>query len=827
MADRPSPATGPTGVRITIDGVARTVAAGSLLIQAAEDTGTYIPRFCWHPRMKPVGMCRMCLVEVEGPRGMMLTTACTTTVTDGMVVDTASDVVTKAQEGVLEFLLINHPLDCPVCDRGGECPLQDQTMSHGPGESRFVEPKRHFEKPIPISALVLLDRERCILCARCTRFSDEISGDPLIEFKERGNLTQVLTFPDEPFASYFSGNTVQICPVGALTARPYRFRARPWDLEAVESVSLVDSVHSKVSIQASQNQVLRINGVDNGPTNQGWLSDKDRFVFEYLSSPERLTVPLVRRDGGQLEEATWGQALEVVAERLGDVPGDIVGAIGGAQATNEEAYLWGKFLRTVVGTPHIDAQLGDGIEPGLLVGLDDRAVIDDLERAKTILLWAGDLKEELPVLYLRVRRAATVLGATLVVVHPRRTGLHDVATHTVTYRPGDGPEVLRKLAAGSGDLAEARATLDEGPVVAIVGRTSVAEDRRLAEGVIAFATGLAAGGSVEVRVLPVVRRANTYGALDMGLSPGLLPGRVAIDDAEAATEVEAAWGRALPDGPGRDATGILDGLAAGELEVLLLHGADPVREHPHPGLANSAIESARFVVALDQFLSDTSVHADVVLPVEGFAESEGTVTNLEGRVQKVNRLLTGPGQTRSTVGVLDDLAAALGVELGASSPEAVAKEMFTVAPAYREISWDLLDWGAGRQGMVVPTTEGEQRFHHAPVDHGLIAGGERFALHLGRVLYDGGIRNRMAPPLAALVPEPFVAMSPRDASALACAPGDPVRVEGDYGAITVPLAIDPTLAEGAVYVPANLDGTADLGAPASVRITPAPEGDNR
>jgi NADH-quinone oxidoreductase subunit G len=827
LADRPSPAPGPAEVRITIDGVARTVATGSLLIQAAEDAGTYIPRFCWHPRMKPVGMCRMCLVEIEGPRGMMLTTACTTTVSDGMVVDTASDVVTKAQEGVLEFLLINHPLDCPVCDRGGECPLQDQTMSHGPGESRFVEPKRHFEKPIPISDLVLLDRERCILCARCTRFSDEISGDPLIEFKERGNLTQVLTFPDEPFASYFSGNTVQICPVGALTARPYRFRARPWDLEAVESVSLVDSVHSKVSIQASQNQVLRINGVDNGPTNQGWLSDKDRFVFEYVSSPERLTVPLVRRDGGQLEEATWGEALEVVAERLGEVPGDAVGAIGGAQATNEEAYLWGKFLRTVVGTPHIDAQLGDGIEPGLLVGLDDRAVIDDLERAKTILLWAGDLKEELPVLYLRVRRAATVLGATLVVVHPRRTGLHDVATHTVTYRPGDGPDVLRKLAAGSGDLADARATLDEGPVVAIVGRTSVAEDRRLAEGVIAFATGLAAGGSVEVRVLPVVRRANTYGALDMGLSPGLLPGRVAIDDAEAATEIEAAWGRAVPDGAGRDATGILDGLAAGELEVLLLHGADPVREHPDPGLARSALESARFVVALDQFLSDTSVHADVVLPVEGFAESEGTVTNLEGRVQKVNRLLTGPGQTRSTVGVLDDLAAALGVELGASSPEAVAKEMFTVAPAYRGISWDLLDWGAGRQGMVVPTPEGEQRFHHAPVDHGLIAGGERFALHLGRVLYDGGVRNRMAPPLAALVPEPFVAMSPRDASALACAPGDPVRVEGDFGAITVQLTIDLTLAEGAVYVPANLHGTADLGAPASVRITPDSGGNAR
>jgi predicted molibdopterin-dependent oxidoreductase YjgC len=302
---------------------------------------------------------------------------------------------------------------------------------------------------------------------------------------------------------------------------------------------------------------------------------------------------------------------------------------------------------------------------------------------------------------------------------------------------------------------------------------------------------------------------------------------VALGDLDAAAALEAAWGRVLPEGPGRDAAGILEGLTAGELEVLLLHGADPVRDHPDPGRARSALEAARFVVAFDQFLTDSSVHADVVFPVEGFAESEGTVTNLEGRVQKVNRLLTGPGQTRSTVGVLDDLAAALGVELAASSPEAVAKEMVTVAPAYRGVTWDLLDWGTGRQGIVVPTAEGEQRFRHTPVDHGLIAGGERFALHLGRVLYDGGVRTRLAPPLAALTPGPFVAMSPRDAAALACAPGDPVRVEGDLGAITVPLAIDATLAEGAVYVPANLDGTADLGAPASVRITPAPGGGAR
>jgi NADH-quinone oxidoreductase subunit G len=284
-------------VTVVVDGEERQVPAGELLIRAAQDTGTYIPRFCWHERMEPVGMCRMCLVEIETPRGPGMVTACTTTVTDGMAVDTLGDDVKKAQEAILEYLLINHPLDCPVCDKGGECPLQDQALSHGPGESRFVEFKRTFEKPIPISDLVLLDRERCILCARCTRFSDEISGDPLIEFKERGNHTEVNTFPDLPFSSYFSGNTVQICPVGALTAKPYRFRARPWDLEKVESSSLFDTAHPRIEIHASHGEMLRFLGVDNDATNHGWLSDKARFGFEYIDSPERLTTPLVRRQG--------------------------------------------------------------------------------------------------------------------------------------------------------------------------------------------------------------------------------------------------------------------------------------------------------------------------------------------------------------------------------------------------------------------------------------------------------------------------------------------------------------------------------------------------
>jgi NADH-quinone oxidoreductase subunit G len=370
-------------IKITIDGKEVPAKPGEMLIKAAEDNGVYIPRFCWHPRMNPVGMCRMCLVEIEGPRGPMLITACTQPVNDGMVVDTKNAEVTKAQEGILEFLLANHPLDCPVCDRGGECPLQDQTMSYGPGESRFVEEKRHFEKPIPISDLVLLDRERCILCARCTRFSEEISGDPLIEFKERGTYTQVNTFPDLPFSSYFSGNTVQICPVGALTATAYRFRARPWDLNAVESTCMHCTAGDKMTVQASQNEILRFLGVDSEHTNHGWLSDKCRFGFEYINSPDRLTTPLIRQGDGH-REATWTEALTLVADRLmaiRDREGpDAIGAIGGARGTNEDAYALSKFMRTVIGTNNVDAQLDDGLEPQFLAAVSGKGLIGDLER---------------------------------------------------------------------------------------------------------------------------------------------------------------------------------------------------------------------------------------------------------------------------------------------------------------------------------------------------------------------------------------------------------------------------------------------------------------
>jgi NADH-quinone oxidoreductase subunit G len=776
--------------------------------------------------MKEVGMCRMCLVEIETPRGTILTTSCTTSAAAGMVVHTASETARKAQEGILEFLLINHPLDCPVCDKGGECPLQDQTVAYGPGESRFVEEKRHYEKPIPISDLVFLDRERCILCARCTRFADEIAGDPLIEFKDRGNHTSVETFPDLPFSSYFSGNTVQICPVGALTATAYRFKARPWDLRKVESSCGHCTVGCRISVESSQNDVLRFGGVDNDATNQGWLSDKCRFGFEFIGSENRLRTPLVKVDG-EFQEASWSAALDLVAERLGTLidehGGEAVGGIGGARSTNEDAYAFGKFMRAVVGSNHLDAQLDDGLDARFLVGMSPRATIGDLDHAATILVWAPDLKEESGSLYLRVRHAAQERGAQLVVVHPRRTGLDDRATHKLTYRPGEGPALLADLAAGAGDYAAVLETLSQGPVVAIVGRPGLTEDPQLAEAVAAFALTLP-----DAKVLPFARRSNVFGALDMGVAPTLLPGRVAVDEPEAMAQLEAVWG-AVPTHQGRDTVGILNGLAAGDLKGLVLLGADPVRDVPQGAVARRALETAEFVVAIDLFLTDSTELADVVLPAEAFGEKEGTVTNLEGRVQKVNRIVTGPGQSQADWTILDDLSRRLGKPLGFASAEAISKEIADVAPAYAGMSWDLLEWDE-KEGAVVPYGDAVQPLRYVPdssaVGESSVVGRQSpgsFALHLARTLYDDGVLIRNSLSLGSLAPGSAVYLHPDDAHRLGVDEGAMVEVQTEDADIRLPVVFDSSLLTGVAYLPFNQRWTASFGAARSVVVIPGKE----
>ena len=797
-------------VILTINGKPVEAKPGELVIEAAERSGSYIPRFCYHPRLEPVGMCRMCIVEIDTGRGPSLQPSCMITVAPDMVVHTESEVTKKAQDGVLEFLLINHPLDCPVCDKGGECPLQDQTMSYGPGESRFVEEKRHFEKPIPISDLVALDRERCILCDRCTRFASDVAGDTLIHFQDRGNQTQVNTFPDHPFASYFSGNTVQICPVGALTASPYRFKARPWDLDQAESTCTTCSVGCRTLVQSSRNEILRYQGVDIDPVNWGWLCDKGRFDFQSVNSEARLGEPLVRADGA-LHAVGWGEALSRAAAAIRSAEPSRIAVLGGARLTNEDAYAWAKLAKGVIGTDHVDAQLADGLPAEVVLGLPRATIDHTFAPGGTVLLLAPDLKEELPVLFLRLRHAVLNDGVKVIELAPRLTSVSALATTTLLHRPGTEGEVVAALLAGSSErsvggiepdhIAAAASLLAAGPVSVVLGRASTADS---GAGAVAAAAAIHAEHP-EVRFLSALRRGNVHGALDMGLAPGMLPGRVSLDVA-ASWYRDGGWAN-LPAERGLDAAGILQAAAAGKIDVLVLLGADPLASCPDATLAAKGVAGARTVIAVEQFLSASAAQADIVLAAAGYAEVDGTTTNIEGRVSTVARKITPPGTARADWMIAAELSRLLGTDLGLDSVEQISAEIEALAPSHAGITWDRLHSIEERDGIVAPLPDAPRDGRPALVSYEAPVNTEApavdaYSLRLvaTRKLYDMGTATQQSPSLANLLVGSAVHLHPYDFDRLGVAAGDNVVVTASSGAVTLMAQPDPGVARGSAAV---------------------------
>ena len=750
----------PNAVSITING--RTVPArkGEMVIAAADRADEFIPRFCYHPRMNPVGMCRQCMVEVEGPRGPMMVVSCMTPVAEGQVVRTDTPQVKRAQEGMIELLLANHPLDCPVCDKGGECPLQDQAFSHGAGESRFVEEKRHYEKPIAISDLVYLDRERCILCDRCTRFADEVAGDALIHFTQRGNNTQVMTFPDEPFASYFSGNVVQICPVGALTAKPYRFKARPWDLEQRESTCTTCAVGCRTVVQSSRDEIVRVQGVDSDPVNWGWLCDRGRFNFQSVNSEDRLVAPLAR-SGSDLAPTSWGAALDAVARTMRLASPGSVAILGGARGTNEDVFMWGR-LADALGTDMRDAQLADGL-PASVFGLP-QATIDSACSAATVVLLAPDLKEELPVLHIRLRDAAVRKRIRIVEVSATASGLTPDAWRSVRAESGTTASAVAALLADPAVAAQ----LASGPVVVVAGRGNLAES---ADHVMsAIDAVLAAAPSATV--LPVLRRGNVRGALSLGLAPR----------------------------NGSDAVSILEAAANGRVECLVLLGSDPLADLPDADLARRGIAGAKFVVAIDTFLTQSAAHADVVLPAAAQGEKDGTTTNLEGRVTNVAQRVTARGTSRADWMVAAELLALLGHDSGVTTLAEVQSLLATEVPAYGATTASV---AVKRNGVVVSVP--------APVRERVTATvGARssydFRIVASRRLYDRAIGTVTSPALASLAPGASITVNPLDLERIGATDGANVRVSNSHASIVLPVRTSDAVQRGTAVVPFNQPG---------------------
>lgn len=756
-----------TTLSVMIDGKAHEAAPGQWVIDACEDAGVFVPHFCYHPRMTSVGMCRQCLVEVEGPRGPMMVVSCMTPVAQGQVVRTDTPVVKRAQEGVLELLLANHPLDCPVCDKGGECPLQDQAFSHGPGESRFVEEKRHYVKPIPISDLVLLDRERCILCDRCTRFADEVAGDPLISFTHRGNNTQVLTFPDQPFASYFSGNTVQICPVGALTASPYRFKARPWDLDEAETTCTTCSVGCRTLVQSSRDEVVRTQGVDSDPVNWGWLCDRGRFSFEGLTSEQRLSEPMMRTATG-LTSVSWSQALEAASGLIRDAIAEggrgAVAFLGGARGSNEDAFAWAQ-LADAIGTDLRDAQLGDGLPPSVFDF--PQATIDQAAASSTIVLLGPDLKEELPVLYLRIRDAAEKRRSRVIEFAPRATGLTPLTWQSHMALPGTQADVVREVATH----AEVAAQLASGDVVVIAGRSNLAESPEHVMDAIAAVLEAAPHATV----LPVLRRGNVRGALQAGWAP------------TSSNPVE-----------------VLDQAAAGRVGCLVLVGSDPLADVPDADLARRAMAGARRVIALDTHRSASALCADVVLPAAAAHEKAGTTTNLEGRVSPLAQKVTARGTSRPDWMVAVELAELLGHDLGFANLEQLRRRL---AITHRELGRavaTVATAGAGTDGTVIervaPGVPTRAKVHAPPRNS------YDFRLVVSRRLYDQAVGTESSEHLAKLAPGSALHIHPSDLARLGVADGGQVKAVGASSTLVIGVAADDSIPRGVVWAAVNQPG---------------------
>ncbi|WP_405985137.1 NADH-quinone oxidoreductase subunit G [Streptomyces sp. NBC_00872] len=801
-------------VSLTIDGIEISVPKGTLVIRAAELLGIEIPRFCDHPLLDPAGACRQCIVEVEGQRKPMA--SCTITCTDGMVVKSqlTSPVAEKAQRGVMELLLINHPLDCPVCDKGGECPLQNQAMQVGDPDTRFEGRKRTFEKPVPISTQVLLDRERCVLCARCTRFSNQVAGDPMIELLERGALQQVGTGEGDPFESYFSGNTIQICPVGALTSAAYRFRSRPFDLVSSPSVCEHCAGGCATRTDHRRGKVMRRLAADDPEVNEEWICDKGRFGFRYAQKPDRLTTPLVRNEAGVLEPASWPEALEAAARGLGAARGR-AGVLAGGRLTVEDSYAYAKFARVVLDTNDIDfrARVHSAEEADFLAAhvagrgrdLDGTGLTySTLEKAPSVLLVGFESEEEAPGVFLRLRKAQRKHGQRTfsLATHATR-GLEKAGGTLLPAAPGTETEWLDALTSATGldgDGARAAEALRAPGAVIIVGERLAA----VPGGLTAAARAATATGA---RLVWIPRRAGERGAVEAGALPALLPGGRPVVDPRAREETAALWGvRELPHRYGRDTGRIIEAAATGELGALVVAGVE-VADLPDPAGALAALDSVGFLVSLELRPTEVTERADVVFPVAAVAEKPGTFLNWEGRARTFEAALKPEQMTRrlapSDARVLHMLADAMDAHLALPDLRSVRAELDRLG-----------GWDGERADEPFESSRPVPR----PGDGEAVLAGHRLLLDQGR-LQEGD--DALAGTRHAAVAR----LSATTAAETGVKNGDELAVTGPAGTVTLPLLVTE-MPDRVVWLPLNSTGggvLADTGSrPGTlVRIGPA------
>ena len=755
-------------ITVVIDGFEVSVPKGTLVIRAAEQLGIQIPRFCDHPLLDPVGACRQCLVDIEinGRAFPKPQASCTIPVEPGMIVKTqlTSEVADKAQKGVMELLLINHPLDCPVCDKGGECPLQNQAMSNGQEQSRFQGVKRTFEKPINISSQVLLDRERCVLCARCTRFSEQIASDPFITLNERGALQQVGIYEKQPFKSYFSGNTVQICPVGALTGASYRFRARPFDLVSTPSACEHCASGCDMRTDFRRGKTLRRLAGDDASVNEEWNCDKGRWAFKYVTAIDRLTHPLVRNDAGVLVQASWPEALAAAAKGLKE---NTSAVLVGGRATYEDAYGYSKFARVALGTNDIDfrSRISSDEEREFLAArvVGSTTTYRDIDRADHVLLVGFEPEEESPIVFLRINKQFRKRALKVTAVASKLSiGVDKLKGEFVKVAPGQEAAAIaaQALSAKSIILVGERASESAGALTAVA----------------------ALADSTGAKIAWIPRRAGERGAIEAGAIGNLLPGGRPVADAAARVDIAAMWGTsALPSHIGRSSDEIFAAVNSGAIGALLVGGVDPL-DGINSQAALAALDTA-FVVCLEIAPSEVTMRADVVLPVAAITEKSGSFLNWEGRARSFDAAVHD-SLNRSDLRILSMVAEEMGAPLKLSTVSAAAKEIASLGV-----------WEGARASMKAVSAE------KAPT-----LSGDQFILNSWRRLLDLGTLQKGEENLAGTARQTIAVISPKRAQAMGVADGDLLKISSALGSVTLPALVED-IHDDAVWAPRNSRGS--------------------
>jgi NADH-quinone oxidoreductase subunit G len=827
-------------VTLTIDDRQVSVPKGTLVLDAAARLGIEIPVFCSHPKLDPVACCRMCLVEISGPRGMMLQTACSVPVAQDMVVKTDTQQVKDVQEANLAFMLLNHPLDCPICDKGGECPLQDQTMQFGPGLSQLVEPKRLKGKNYLISDTIVLDQERCVVCWRCIRYLEEWEDKPQLALFERGGKTIIDIQDGTPVDAKTSGNIIDICPVGALTNRVARFSFRSWEVERTPSICTHCSLGCNLRIDTRTHKLRRVIGRENMQVNDQWLCDKGRFANAWVNDEGRLTMPLVRKHG-ELTPAPWGEALALVAEKLQAIKqqhgADAIGGIGSAKLSNESNYLLQRFMRQLVGTNNIDHRNG-GEMAALPTGIPALADVMKPQygpnpKHDVVMLVGVDPSEEMPVLDVHLKRAVRRGKAQLVIVHPRQIELTRYNGPFLQANPGTEVTLLNglllalttakedttsdahKLSAGASDrqveklcgvsMADVRKTAEvlagaQNPLIIygpMVARGASGASLRQA------LTNLALYLDKPENLAYVGLDANSQGCRDMGVLPDRLPGHAALDDGMASNLLSKLWGCSLPVHPGKTYKQMLDA-AGSEVKALFVMGANPASERPTWA---EKLDKLDFLVVQELFLTETAAKADVVLPAVSWAEQDGTFTNLERRVQRAPKALGNP-QSKAAPDwmILDHLATYFDAQWGHTSAQAVTAEIAQAAPIYNGLTWEALgdqglQWSAADHSYVRPAMSYARAVQPdlPKVENGLM-------LMSGTVLYDGGNLFGLTKQMKNMAFGAEVRLNPMDGEKLGAADGATVTVRSDYGALTLAVKLDAAIKPGVAWIPESLPG---------------------